>query len=168
MNKALLIFTFVLALAPATILAQQKTAPAGIEWLDFDVAIAKAEEDGKQILVFGMADWCPYCRQMLREVYTDSTVQHAISEYFHPVKLDSDSDRIITYDGSEISEQELAAHFGLHSLPTHYFMNSEWIIFGQQPGFLPVEIFRPMLEYVGTGAYKELEFDQFIKSGAGQ
>lgn len=167
MNKAFLIFVLVLVQASAA-LAQQKTTPSEIEWLDFDVAIAKAAEDGKQILVFGMAEWCPYCRQMLREVYTDSTVQQAISEYFYPVKLDSDSDKIITYNGSKVSERELASYLGLHSLPTHYFMNSDWVIFGQQPGFLPAEIFLPMLEYVGTGAYMKMEFDQFMKSGTGQ
>lgn len=165
MFKNVFTYFLVVALFPlGNVLAQAVEAESDKTWYSFKEAGEKAAEDGKIILIFGQAEWCPYCRKMLREVYSDSVIQKTISEYFYPVELDVDSDDMVYFNGTEVEEQKLAAYLKLQSLPTHYFMTSDWVIFGQQPGFIPKETFRLMLEYVGTGSHSTMDFQQFIDS----
>lgn len=155
---------FIVALSVQDSFAQHKETEGGMKWYSMEEAHQLAKDEDKQILIFGMADWCPYCRKMIKEVYSDSAVQQTIAQYFYPVQLDTESDDIVMFNGTKVEERKLAAYLKLQSLPTHYFMDEEWVIYGMHPGFVPKEIFTPMLEYVGSGAHETMEFEQFLKS----
>lgn len=148
------------------VFAQGVESDNGMSWYSFKEAGEKAAVDGKQILIFGQADWCPYCRKMIKEVYSDSIVQQTIQKYFYPVELDIESDALVYFDSTEVQEKKLAAYLRLESLPTHYFMTDNWVIFGQQPGFIPKETFLLMLTYVGSGAHTTMDFQEFVQTSA--
>lgn len=155
----LILSSFVIS---ATALAQGNETSTEMKWYSMEDAQLKAEQEGKKVLVFGYAVWCTYCRKMDKEVYTDTTVQREISEHFYPVRLNTESDNIIVFNGEEVKEGELAAYFRLTSLPTHYFVDEKGEILGTQPGFLPSQVFNPLLKYVGTDAYARMSFDKFM------
>lgn len=59
--------------------------------------------------------------------------------------------------------KELARYLRLVSFPTHYFIDSEGEILGAQPGYIEPEIYSPLLEYVGSGAYGEMGFEEWLE-----
>ncbi|MFN1834732.1 thioredoxin family protein [Balneola sp. MJW-20] len=164
MNLKSLTLLFVgLLFACTSAYAQERIAESGMKWYSLEEAQKIAKEEGKKVLIFGYAEWCTYCRKMRREVYPDSTLQSTIYDYYVPVELNSESDEDVVFNGQKIKGMELARYLRLTSLPTHYFVDSEGKILGAQPGFLPQEVFDPLLRYVGTDSFGTMDFEKFME-----
>ena len=142
--------------------AQERIAESGMKWYSLEEAQKIAAEENKKVLIFGYADWCTYCRKMRREVYPDSTVQASIYNYFVPVELNSESEENVIFNGETLKGRELAGYLRLTSLPTHYFVGSDGKILGAQPGFLPADVFDPLIRYVGTDSFGKVDFEAFM------
>jgi len=130
-------------------------------WYSLQEAQQMAKETGKKVLIFGMAEWCPYCRRMRTEVYPNKAVQDTLLNYFYPVIIDNESTEQVVFNGEEVTEQELAYALRLRSLPTHYFINAEGKVLGAQPGFLPADVFQKLLSFVGSDSYSTMKFDEY-------
>src|SRR6478735_8197865 len=62
-----------------------------IEWADWTPdAFARAECEGKPILLSLTAAWCRACHEMDRTTYADAEVAALIRERFVPVRVDTD------------------------------------------------------------------------------
>lgn len=145
-------------------LAQVTETESDMKWYSMEEAQAKASEEGKKVLIFGYADWCTYCRKMRKEVYPDTTVQDNIYQDYYPVQINTESDAKLVFNGHEVTEKELARHLSLTSLPTHYFIDENGEILFGQPGFLAQEAFNPILQYVGSDAFTDMSFEDFINN----
>jgi protein disulfide-isomerase len=111
--------------APATALAlallvplaacQQSNAPiaaaqaAEIAWREGDVddALAEAKEQGKPVILYWGAEWCPPCNQMKANLFKDPGFI-AETEKFVPVYLDGDT----------AGAQQWGERFGISGYPT--------------------------------------------------
>lgn len=141
----------------------QSEINSGFEWLSLDEAQKKAKETGKSILLFGYAEWCTYCLKMRKESFPDSSVQKSISDYYLPVQLNGESEERVVYNGKTMPAKELARYLRLASFPTHYFIDSNGEILGAQPGYIEPEVYSPLLDYVGSGAFGSMGFEEFLK-----
>lgn len=137
------------------------SAQESIEWVSVDEAMERAEEEQKLILIDVFAPWCPYCQRMQEEVYPDSRVEEAIETYFLPVRISIESDDPVQFMNREFTQAEFARALRYENVPTTYFMNARGEVVGQQPGYLPEEIFTSLLRYVGSGAYETQSFEEF-------
>ena len=64
---------------------------SGIKWNEnFASAIAESEKTNKPMFVYFGTSWCPYCKQLESETFTNQDVQKKIAENFIPVKVDGD------------------------------------------------------------------------------
>lgn len=78
-----------------------------ISWrVDFEQAVRESAESGKPLLVDFTADWCPPCREMKKEVWTDDRVAQEANARFIPVLIDVDK------------HGTLARDFGVRAIPT--------------------------------------------------
>lgn len=158
---SILIFSFLLV--GKSFGQSQSEINSGFEWFSLEEAQVKAKESGKNILLFGYAEWCTYCLKMRKESFPDSTVQKSIADYYYPVQLNGESEERITWNGKEMPAKELARYLRLSSYPTHYFINSEGEILGAQPGFIEPYVYSPLLNYVGSGAFGNMSFEEFFE-----
>ncbi len=142
-------------------LLAQELPEDNLDWQQMDRALTLASENDKLILIDVFAQWCPYCQRMQSDVYPSEKVEEKVKKYFIPVRIDTESDKAITYLGNEFTESEFAAALQYRSVPTTYFMNARGEVLGQQPGFLPVDVFAELLEYVGSGAHETQTFEEF-------
>lgn len=163
-SRILLLFLFTLFIQ-ATLFAQaQREIDSGFDWITLEEAQVEAAETGKKILLFGYAEWCTYCLKTRKETFPDSTVLASLEKYYLPVQIDAESDKDIVYNGKTMPEYELARYLRLTSYPTHYFIDSKGEILGAQPGFLEPFVYGPLLDYVGSDAFKVQSFEEYFET----
>ncbi|XWN37268.1 MAG: thioredoxin fold domain-containing protein [Balneola sp.] len=143
--------------------AQESTVESGVKWQSLEEAQKKAKETGKKVLIFGYADWCTYCMKMRKETYPKEKVQKSLSDDFIPVQINGESEEEIVFNGKTYKSYELARYLRLTSYPTHYFLNSEGKIIGAQPGFLPAEVFSPLMNYVSDDLFGKVSFLDYME-----
>ena len=143
--------------------AQDSTVDSGIKWQSLEEAQKEAKETGKKVLIFGYADWCTYCMKMRKETYPEENVQKSLTDDFIPVQINGESEEEIVFNGKTYKSYELARYLRLTSYPTHYFLNSEGKIIGAQPGFLPADVFSPLMDYVSEDLFGKVSFLDYME-----
>lgn len=159
----LLVPTLILFFIAAPLQAQETTIDSGVEWQSLEKAQKEAKETGKKVLIFGYADWCTYCRKMRKETYPAENVQQSLDADFIPVQINGESEEEVVFNGKTYKSVELARLLRLTSYPTHYFLNSEGEIIGAQPGFLPADVFSPLMDYVSEGLFGKVPFLDYME-----
>lgn len=101
---------------------------------DYQVALSRAGEEGKPVMVEFYTDWCGWCKRLERDTFADAKVQQAL-EHFIPVKLNA-----------EREGRELATRMGVRAYPTVVFFDSSGRELGRIPGYMSAE---PFLEELG-------------------
>lgn len=154
----LLLFAF---LSPVYLMAQSSE----INPISLEEALKRAPQEDKKILIDVYASWCPYCQRMHSDVYTSDEVLSAISDHYLWVKINIESEEIVTYKGTQFTEAQFARALDNKSIPTTYFMNDEGSIIGSQPGYLDVDVFSNLLNFIGSDAFLIQSFEEFRRSG---
>jgi thiol:disulfide interchange protein len=113
-----------MSLAPLP--AAGQTAPSGsIRWqTSLEAALRQSRETGQPVLLSLGADWCPYCRRMDQETFTDGQVI-TLSQGFICVRADT-----TTSDGAA-----LAQRYSVTGIPTVVFLDSAGAMLRRIEGF---------------------------------
>ena len=78
------------------------------------------------------------------------------------MRINVESEKKVNYYGKEMTQAEFAQALANKNVPTTYFLNDEGAILGIQPGFIEKDVFSQLLEFVGTDAYKDQRFTDYI------
>lgn len=132
-----------------------------IQWTTVEKALNAGALSPKKTFIYVHAVWCPYCKRMNNEVLADPEVQDLLERYFHPVRIDAESQETIRYFDNEMTEQQFARALQNESFPTFYFMNQDGEVFGNQPGLMPKDVFMKLIHFVGTDAYLRGSFQDY-------
>jgi len=131
------------------------------EPISLEEALKIAPESDKKILIDVYAEWCPYCQRMHSEVYKNDDVINAIADHYIWVKINVESDQLVSYHGNEMTEAQFARALENKSVPTTYFLNKEGSILGSQPGFIEADMFSSLLKFVGSDEYLVQTFQEY-------
>ena len=140
-------------------------AAEGIDWTPFSEALDAAQKSEKILLIDIYAPWCRYCRQLQREVYTDERVREYVNTTFIVTRLNGDdAEEMHQFKEYSLTGQELAMALGAQGFPTTVFLraNSEYIT--RLPGFAPADDFFQVLQYIGTEAYLEGSYQDYVQT----
>jgi thiol:disulfide interchange protein len=86
-----------------------------VEWRPIDAGPAEAASTNKPILYDFTAAWCPPCRMLNREVFSDPASAAWINEHFVPVQV-MDRAREEGHNPPEV--QALQSHYRINAFPT--------------------------------------------------
>ena len=146
--------------------AQDASVPAeGIDWKPFNEAIELAAQQNKKVLVDIYAAWCPWCRRLQREVYPQEAIRQRVEEFFIATRLDGENQAdSVRYLDFTLSQSELALGFGTQGYPNTVFLDADGQYITRLPGFVDAAEFEKILAYVGTDAFKELTYPEYLES----
>lgn len=135
-----------------------------IKWYSMQDAQSLAKENSKKVLAYAEASWCVYCKKMDNEVFPEQAVIDSLNAYFYPVRIDIESNETMLYNGEKITKRQFAKAHKVRATPTTFFLSKEGEILGGQPGFIPADTFSMLLAFVGSGAFREMDFKMYIQN----
>lgn len=93
---------------------------------DLGEDLAEAGAEGKRLMVLIEQRGCIYCKKMHEEVFVDPDVAAIIEEHFFVVQLNMFGDVEVTdFDGTTLSEKDMARRWGALFTPTILFFPEE-------------------------------------------
>ncbi|WP_095588964.1 thioredoxin family protein [Actibacterium ureilyticum] len=110
------------------------TAPMGDDglhkpdWLrdtfkDMSEDLAEANDEGKRMLVIFEQRGCIYCKKMHEEVFPDPDIAALLNDRYFVVQMNLFGDVEVTdFDGTTLTEKEMARRWGVMFTPTMMFM----------------------------------------------
>src|SRR2546427_10585255 len=105
---------------PTTQGGADKTADK-LEWLAFDAATAKAQDQHKHLIVDIYTTWCGWCRVMERETYSNPQVAAYLRENFVLAKVNGESSAKMKWRGEEATQRAVARARGGAAYTATYF-----------------------------------------------
>ena len=149
------------------------TTESKINWISVEEAYQNIRTNKKPVIIDVYTDWCGWCKRMDRDVFSNPTISKYINENFYAVKLDGEHKGDITLGDKTfkfINEgrrgyHELAAALlqGKLSYPTIVFLNKDFNMIQPIPGYKTTKEMEPILNFIGSGAYKNIEWTKFQK-----
>ena len=115
------------------------------DWIPIHEAEQMAEESEKLIFVDVFEIGCRYCRAMDREVFPDSTVRQVLDANYIPVRIDGNSEEMITFNGAQVTAKEFAQSKGAYVFPTSLIIDEEGNVIKKKTGYMGVDEFRQFL-----------------------
>ncbi len=115
------------------------------DWVSLEAAQQQAIESDKLILVDVYEVGCKYCRAMEREVYPDTTVRVVIDQGYIPVKLNGNSEELISFNGEEMEARQFAQSKGAFAFPTVLVLTPQGDVVKKRTGFMNIDELRQFL-----------------------
>lgn len=140
------------------------TAAGDVTWHSFDEGVALARQENKKIFIDVYTDWCVWCKKMDKEVYTNGTVGQTMKSNFIAVKLNAESQKGVTFDGTPMTEASLAGTMGVTGYPTVVFLDPTAKPITKISGYMEPKEFTSLLQFIGGDHYKTTSFKDYKKS----
>lgn len=100
-----------------------KTTWMRITFKDMTEDLAAANAEGKRLALIFEQRGCTYCKKMHEQVFPDPDVDALIREKFFVVQMNLFGDEEVTdFDGTVLSEKQMARRWGVVFTPTILFM----------------------------------------------
>lgn len=142
--------------------AQTTQDVASLRWHQWDEGVAEAQVGGKKLLVDVFTTWCGWCEKMDRHVYINPTVQEILAAYFIPIKLNAESQTLLTFAENQFTEQEWARTLGAKGYPTTFIFDENLHLVGKLPGYVGSQDFINFLNFYAGNFYLSMKFQDYI------
>ncbi len=144
-------------------------------FLDLSDDLEGAHKDGKRFVIMWEFKGCPYCKETHFVNFAQSRISDYVKANFEVLQLNIiGSRKVIDFDGTEQSEKNLAAKYGVRFTPTFQFFGERAASLkalppakrevARAPGYLRPDDFLAMFRYVREKAYESKSFRDFVKS----
>lgn len=144
-------------------------------FLDLSDDLDGAAKEGKRFAIMWELKGCPYCKETHFVNFAQPKISNYIKANFEVLQLNISGSRKVTdFDGTEMSEKELAAKYGVRFTPTFQFFGERAAALkplspakrevARAPGYLRPEDFLAMFRFVREKAYETKSFRDFVKA----
>ena len=131
--------------------AEEQSDLRAITWLGYNEARSQGRDFDKPVFLHFTAPWCKWCKKMKKETYTDPRVIRFMTENYTAAMIDKEK------------LPSLARKYGVSSLPTLWFLDSQGKALTKIEGFVGPEKLLRVLEYVSTKAYEEVDYQTWVR-----
>ncbi len=144
-------------------------------FLDLSDDLEGAAKEGKRFAIMWELKGCPYCKETHFVNFAQQRITDYVKVNFEVLQLNIIGSRKVTdFDGTEMSEKELAAKYGVRFTPTFQFFAERAAPLkvlppakrevARAPGYLRPDDFLAMFRFVREKAYETKSFRDFVKA----
>ena len=144
-------------------------------FLDLSDDLDGAAKEGKRFAIMWELKGCPYCKETHLVNFAQPRISDYVKNNFEILQLNIIGSRKVTdFDGTEMSEKELAAKYGVRFTPTFQFFAERAAPLkglppakrevARAPGYLRPDDFLAMFRFVREKAYETKSFRDFVKA----
>lgn len=148
------------------IVKAQEAEKNKLDWYSYEDGMAKARKEGKFVMIDFYTTWCKWCKKLDAETYKDPKVAEALKANFVPVKVDAESGSSVVHEMRKMTMSELAEKYGVSSYPAIWFIDKDGKKAKLLNGYLPPDAFQAYLDYIESGKYTDMEFEEYVGKGA--
>ncbi|MCP4933074.1 MAG: thioredoxin fold domain-containing protein [bacterium] len=95
----------------------------GESFLDLREDVAEATKSGKRLLIVFEQKGCIYCKKFHTEILSKKYINEYVRKNFVLLQINLWGDReVVDFDGTTVTEKELAGRWGVVNTPTAFFM----------------------------------------------
>lgn len=126
-----------------------------------------AHDDGKLgMLLFFEADYCRYCQQMLKEIFSQPEIQDWYQERFVSIAVDIHGDvELKDFDGITLASKVFAEHRKVFMTPAMSFINFDGVEIYRHLGMIKTpQEFLLLGKYIEDEHYFDTEYEVFLES----
>jgi thioredoxin-related protein len=153
------------------------SAQAAIEWLTWDEAVERQQQEPRKIFIDVYTDWCGWCKKMDASTFIDPSIANTMNGQYYAVKLDAERKDTIDFNGHKFFNVNPTAKRGVHTLASSLLDNQmsypSFVIldenFNRQ--FI-IKGYQKVPELLGTllffGANNHIRYQQYIEKSRAQ
>ncbi len=175
------ILTSLLLILPLYLSAQPSAGneASDVKWYTIQEAEKLMKESPRPLFIDTYTDWCIWCKRMDSITFTNKIIANILNTKFYPVKFNAEGKEPVNFlgqtftnDGKYGNAHQLAVALlqGQLSYPTVVFFlqdNGKYSVL-PVPGFKQPAEMEALLSFIGDGAYRKENFDEFQKSFTGK
>jgi len=145
-----------------------------INWLSFEEAVEKNNENPKKIMVDVYTDWCSWCKVMDNNTFSNPVVASYVNDNFYPVKFNAEQESAVNFNGQVYNYvlqgrrgyHELAAVLlnGKMSFPSVVFLDEDVNVIYPLQGYVKAKPFDEIINFIGGDKYKTTSWEDFQAS----
>lgn len=160
-------------------LPEPPTSEATIEWLSWEEAMQRMENEPKKVFIDVYTDWCGWCKKMDASTFVDTDVTKVMNEHFYAVKLDAEQQADIVFDNHTFKYRADAGRRGLHELayalldgkmsyPSFVYLDEKVQRITISPGYKDAAGMHTELQYIGEDHFQGMTFEAFKAANSGK
>ena len=177
------LFAFVLLIAIVGVYSFKavpaaEEAKGGIKWLTWAQMQEAQKKEKRKVFIDVYTDWCGWCKRMDANTFSHPEIVGYVNNNFYAVKFDAETKETINFKGVDYKYvasgyrgyNELAAEIlsGQLSYPTTVYMDENMDMIFPVPGYQEPKLFEQVINFIGGGNYKTMEFEAFAKKFSGK
>ena len=150
-----------------------------IKWHSFQEAVELCKKEKKKIFIDVYTDWCGWCKVMDKNTFTNPVIAKYMNQKYYAVKLNAEMKDTIVFNNYSFvnpspktprSTHQLASSLLNNQLsyPTVVFLDENFSMLTQVPGYQKPEQMEPILKYFGENAYPNTKWDEYSKAFKGE
>lgn len=124
--------------------------PAGsapLPWLAYDKGLEQAHARRKPLMIQVYADWCHECHQLSQDMLSPP-ISRILQRSFVLARINLGSDKLVNYQGTRLSEKQLATRLQATWPPMLLFYTHDGRLIGRKIGYTPPDELQKLLETV--------------------
>jgi thioredoxin-related protein len=150
-----------------------------IKWHTFQEALELSKKEKKKIFIDVFTDWCGWCKVMDRNTFPNPVIARYMNEHFYAVKLNAEMRDSVVFGGTTYVNPSPGTPRSTHQLamallnnqlsyPTTVYLDENFALLTQVPGYRKPEELEPILKYFGENAFKTQKWEEFSGTFKGE
>lgn len=150
-----------------------------MKWYTFQEAVELNKKEKRKIFIDVYTNWCGWCKVMDKNTFAHPVIAQYMNDKYYAVKLNAEMNDTILFNNYTFvnpspktprSTHQLASSLLNNQLsyPTVVFLDENFSMLTQVPGYKKPEELESIMKYFGDNAYPNTKWDDYIKVFKGE